>query len=349
MTTIALAPVNIVHIIFLSVCGFGLLLTWGKKQHKALALLLVTYSIQQLFNILEELNITRQYHLITPAIQMAYGPLYYLFCKNLVYGNIQLCRHLIHLLPALIAIAFTAWWPIVLQVAFAWLIIYFALTFHLLRRYHKVLPEIIADTDRHTLDWLTRVLIIIFVIEFIDFTRLNLQLHLDYNLLVNWYFVSALITLSYVTYILLKVVRQPSLYMDIAKFEQQVLLKTTGEVTQAQAVFGLVDQHVRTSLAYRKPKYGLRDLADELGITEANISWAINQGGGQSFSSYINSFRVDEVKEAIASGLGRQNLLDIAFKAGFNSKSSFNAVFKRHAGMSPSEYMHQQLVLKSRH
>ena len=340
MTTLALAPVNIVHIVFMSLCVFGLLLTWGKKQYKALALLLIAYSIQQLFNILEELNITRQYHLITPAIQMAYGPLYYLFTKNLVYGNLRLRRHIVHLIPALVAIAFTAWWPTVLQAAFLWLIVYFALTFNLLWRYHKLLPQVIADTDRHALDWLTRVLIIIFVIELIDFTRLNLQLHLDYTLLVHWYFVSAVITLSYVTYVLLMVIRQPSLAMDLAKFEQQVVLKPEGEASQAKPVFELLDQHVRASFAYRKPKYGLRDLADELGVTEANISWAINQGGGQSFSNYINSFRVAEVKEAIAKGLGRQNLLDIAFTSGFNSKSSFNAVFKRHTGMSPTEYMH---------
>lgn len=334
--TISLAPVNFVHIAYLSVSLFGLLLIFGKKQYKALALLLAAHAIQQLFNLLEELGISS--YLVTPAIQMAYGPLYYLFVKNLVYGNLDVKKSLVHLLPAVIGLAVTTWWPVVLQAAFVWLIVYFWLAFRLLRHYHHLLAEVTSDTDRHALTWLMRVFTVIFVLEFIDFTRLNLQLALDYHLLVDWYFVSALLSLAVTVYLVLKAIRQPTLYAGIAELEQRVSQGTSGEVEQARAVFESIDQHVRQTLAYRRPKYALRDLAGELGLTDANVSWAINQGGGQSFSDYINAFRIAEVKQTISHAARQQTLLDIAFEAGFSSKSSFNAVFKRHTGVTPSQY-----------
>lgn len=334
--TITLAPVNIIHIAFLSVSLFGLLLIVGKQQYKALALLLAAHAAQQLFNLYEELGFSS--YLVTPAIQLAYGPLYYLFAKNLVYGDLSLRKHLVHLLPAVIALALTAWWPLVLQVAFVWLTAYVLLTFRLLHRYHKLLAEVTADTDRHALKWLTRTLVVIFALEFIDFTRLNLQLHLDYQLLVEWYFVSALLSFAFTVYLVIMAIRQPALYAGIAELEEQAPARDSSESAQARAVFETIDRHVQKTSAYRQPKYGLRDLAGEMGLSDVHVSWAINQGGGKSFSDYINALRVAEVKQVISSKQGQQNLLDIAFATGFSSKSSFNAVFKRHTGLTPTQY-----------
>lgn len=348
MIQVTLAPVNIIHIAYITLAVLGLLLLSGRGQYKALMLFLGAHLIQESFNILEEQHITSQYYLITPAIQLAFGPLYYLFAKNLIYGDLNIRQHLIHLLPAVIAIGFTHWWPTELMIAFAILVTYFFFTFRLLHRYHKVLENTIADGDKHSLNWLTRTLIVVFVIEFIDFTRLNLQLTLSYELLVNWYFVSALISFLCTAYLVLKAVRQPLLYSGISDIQKRIEERQEagrgedrGDVELARTLFSAVEAHQLQTLAYRRPKYSLRNLADEMGLTEQSISWAINTGGQKNFSDFINDLRIDEIKQSLAQSANDKNILDIALNAGFNSKSSFNAVFKKHTGMTPSQYAKQ--------
>jgi AraC-like DNA-binding protein len=51
----------------------------------------------------------------------------------------------------------------------------------------------------------------------------------------------------------------------------------------------------------------------------------------------INSYRVNEAK-ALLINEPQDTILDIAYAAGFNSKASFNRIFKKVTGMTPSEY-----------
>lgn len=163
MGSITLAPVNILHIIYASIAVFGIFVVAGKKEYKALALLLAVHALQESLDIFEDQNITRQYWLVTPALQLAFGSLYYLFAKNLIYGDLRLRRHLLHLLPAAVAILFTKWWPALLALAFFILLVYLVLTFRLIGRYHIAISELTADDDRHKLNWLRNTLIVDFL------------------------------------------------------------------------------------------------------------------------------------------------------------------------------------------
>ena len=346
MTSITLAPVNIVHIAYVTLALFSICLVAGRKQCAGLAMLLAAHALQELFNPLEELGVTRQFLLVTPAIQLAFGPLYFIFTKNLIDGDLAIRRHLAHLLPAVIALAFTAWWPAELMAAFGVFIVYSVLIFRLLRRYHRVLGNTVSDAEPHSLAWLSRTMAIILVLETVDFIRLNLQTRLDQNVLSPWYFASAVISLACTAYLVLKAVRQPAAYASVAQAlaaladERRGLKKV--DLDLARTLFADIDRHVRASLAYRRQKYALRQLADETGLTEQDVSWAINTGGGKSFSDFINDLRIGEIRQALARNMNEHTILDIAFSAGFNSKSSFNAVFKRSTGLTPSQYMRQQ-------
>lgn len=82
----------------------------------------------------------------------------------------------------------------------------------------------------------------------------------------------------------------------------------------------------------------LQDIAGYTGLSVKDISWAINTGGGQSFADYINQLRIARVVD-MAKRQNHRTLLDIAMDAGFSSKSSFNSVFKKHTGQTPSQYL----------
>lgn len=90
---------------------------------------------------------------------------------------------------------------------------------------------------------------------------------------------------------------------------------------------------------YRNSKLSLHILAGKTGLTENNISQLINEGLKKNFYDFVNEYRVNEVKRIIKD---RQHdhltLLGIAIECGFNSKSTFNSIFKKHTGMTPSQY-----------
>ena len=342
MMPITLTPVNIIHIAYVTLALFSILLVIGRAPYKALVLLLAAHLIQEFLNPFEELQITQ--YLLTPAFQLAFGPLYYLFVKNLIYGDLNIRQHLIHLLPAVIALALTRWWPIELMVAFVILVIYIVASFRLILRYHRILKQTLSDGENHSLIWLTRTFSVIFLIELIDFTRLNLQQTLSDEILVNWYFVSALVSLLCTAYLVIKAVRQPVLYGGISRLETSLgasAIPAEKDLELAKTIFAAIESHQYETGAYRQPKYSLRNLAEDMQLTEQNVSWALNRGGEKSFSDFINELRLEEVKQLLKQNKNTKNVLDIAFAAGFSSKSTFNAVFKKSTGMTPSQYLQQ--------
>jgi AraC-like DNA-binding protein len=90
---------------------------------------------------------------------------------------------------------------------------------------------------------------------------------------------------------------------------------------------------------YRNSKLTLPDLAAMLETTTHHLSQTLNSQIEANFYDFVNSYRVDEVKSRLADPSSRHlTILSIGLDAGFNSKSSFNSVFKKQTGMSPSEY-----------
>ncbi len=89
---------------------------------------------------------------------------------------------------------------------------------------------------------------------------------------------------------------------------------------------------------YRDPDLTLSDLAREIEINRNLLSQIINDEFKQNFYGFINTFRVEEIKEIIKNTDNETSLLKIAMDAGFNSKATFNAVFKKITGLTPSVY-----------
>ena len=86
----------------------------------------------------------------------------------------------------------------------------------------------------------------------------------------------------------------------------------------------------------------IQKLAEKLSIPANHLSQTINERLGQTFSDFVNSYRVEAAKRKLLDPAFRHlSVLGIAEEVGFNSKSSFNSVFKKHANMTPSEFRNQ--------
>ena len=95
---------------------------------------------------------------------------------------------------------------------------------------------------------------------------------------------------------------------------------------------------------YRDSALTLQVLADALDTTAHVLSQILNTRIGKSFYVFVNAYRVEAVQLALADPTARERgVLEIAFEAGFNSKSTLNSFFKRQTGMTPSEYRKQAI------
>ncbi|NJK95779.1 MAG: AraC family transcriptional regulator [Bacteroidales bacterium] len=91
---------------------------------------------------------------------------------------------------------------------------------------------------------------------------------------------------------------------------------------------------------YLEPKLTLNALAAELNISVNYLSQLINQYQGKNFYDFVNGFRIEEFKSRVLSPKNQHlTILALAFDSGFNSKSSFNLAFKKHTGLTPSEFL----------
>jgi len=77
--------------------------------------------------------------------------------------------------------------------------------------------------------------------------------------------------------------------------------------------------------------------AHALGIEPYQLSRFLNIHLRTTFTNLVNSYRVLEARDLLT-GNSSGSILDIAFSSGFNSKASFNRIFKQRTGMTPSEY-----------
>ena len=83
----------------------------------------------------------------------------------------------------------------------------------------------------------------------------------------------------------------------------------------------------------------LKKLSDSTGISEKKISAFLNNHLDTGFKAYINLYRVEEVKQKLKSEeYNKLTLVAISEECGFNSKASFYRIFKKHTGISPSQY-----------
>lgn len=90
--------------------------------------------------------------------------------------------------------------------------------------------------------------------------------------------------------------------------------------------------------------YILRELnaqmvAKTLGIKQHHLTEVMNEYIGKNFYTFVNEYRVAEVQQLLQNKqFSHYSLLAIAYEAGFNSKSSFNTIFKKITGLTPTEY-----------
>lgn len=106
-----------------------------------------------------------------------------------------------------------------------------------------------------------------------------------------------------------------------------------------QALKTQVEQFMERKKPYLNTQITLERFAKELNLPQRQVSMVINKGFKRNFQEYINSYRIAEAKKLLADPACQgMTVLEVATQSGFNSKASFNRLFKTETKLTPSEY-----------
>lgn len=91
----------------------------------------------------------------------------------------------------------------------------------------------------------------------------------------------------------------------------------------------------------------IHDVSKSLNIPRHHLTQVINENMKMNFYYFINEYRVEEAKNRLTDPKFKNfTILSIAYDSGFNSKSSFNGVFKKFTGYTPSSFRNKKTAIQ---
>jgi AraC-like DNA-binding protein len=100
-----------------------------------------------------------------------------------------------------------------------------------------------------------------------------------------------------------------------------------------------IKQFMNEEKPYLDPEISLPSFSEKIGLSPYQFSNTLNKCLGKNFFTFINEYRINEVKDRLRNKKSQDSILKIAFDSGFNSKSTFNDFFKKMVGKTPSQYL----------
>ncbi len=226
-------------------------------------------------------------------------------------------------------------------------------TFVVIKRHKKRLKEFISySSEKITLRWLVGLSITFYTGYVVMFIFGGVDILVGF-MPFDPYEIS-FISLTLLTFLFgVFGFHQPSIFEEVVtneRVENSVQLELDLDIKKYQRsglknedVADLVNK-IRKYMVIKKPYLDrdltIFDLSSQLHISRHALSEVINEHMGMNFYNLVNEYRVKEVKDRMKSEDYRQlTILAIAYDSGFNSKSSFNTIFKEKTGQTPSQYL----------
>ena len=295
------------------------------------------------------------------------GPLFYFYVRCIVDKSFQFAfRHFVHFVPFVLFVwiipLFTADFLSFRQVnygmlstfdpfndsisllqyvyssvfvtQFVHLLLYLICAFTAIKQYEKNLAASYSSMNSQEIGWLKIVnFLLLLIVALVSMFLTLFFVTRSYNRNFDYFYVIPSTVLIYlVSYRLAGVQWLPIAPAAAVKYKKSSL-KTDEGKEQARKL----EEYLATHKPYLNNELRLEDLAEMVGITPHHLSQVLNEHMKSTFFDVINFQRVEEAKRLITTE-DKQTLLEIAFKAGFNNKTSFTNAFKKFAGQTPLEF-----------
>jgi AraC-like DNA-binding protein len=208
------------------------------------------------------------------------------------------------------------------------------------RKYQQMIRDEVSNTEDVNISWVRFFTGVFLIINLSFFVSLFAVIHFNVINMV-WKSVGVILSLS------IFALGYKGILQKEILFPESLARSGTDEPTihpdpvarPDNALVEKLQQYMKKEKPYLDPELSLSTLAKAMGLNRNQLSHLINTGLGENFYDFINKYRVEEVKRLMADPQKQNyNLLGMAFESGFKSKSTFNLIFKRFTGLTPSEY-----------
>lgn len=306
---------------------------------------------------------------ITAPVPLLYGPFLFLYVLYSIKSEKHLLkRDYIHFVPALVSYLYMmpfyftysaeekvqvdkgliddyGVFSIILLISFIVSgITYAILAYRMLRKRHKIVEDNYSYSNRIDMNWLRFAILgigsVFITAAVVIIFREMLGFQFPFNADILFYS----IIVGFVVFIGYSGIRQQDLFTNKVKSEED-LVKVEAEYIRsslkqeiAVSKHGELLELMEKDKPYLNPKLTLSDLANSLSLSSNHLSQIINQYEQVNFHDFINKYRVEEFIQRVQSNKNF-NILAHALDSGFNSKSSFNSVFKKYKSVTPSQYI----------
>jgi AraC-like DNA-binding protein len=304
-------------------------------------------------------------------------PLLFLYIQSVVYSDFKFKKiHLLHLIPWILnlivltpryfVVDFDAKWAFLnstdyrelTEIRISYILVhvqvmvYFIMSFILIKKYKILLLENYSNANLFNHKWLFQLVVLLAIEAFIaTFKNIFLFLQLE-----TIYFYTQLTTslsaLVFMCWIVLRAMHSPEIFRGInsnlqlvKSIVQEKQRMREQDSIESQEIVAL-KKYMLEEKPYLNDSLTIHDLSKEIDLNVRELSLLINHDLNQHFFDFINGYRIRKAMEILKDPEKKElTVLEILYEVGFNSKSSFNTAFKKHANQTPTEF--RQKALKS--
>ncbi|MEO7988512.1 MAG: AraC family transcriptional regulator [Chryseolinea sp.] len=311
-----------------------------------------------------------------PALALAFGPLLYFYTKSVIFRDFKFSFSILfHLVPFVVleCVTLGVYSSLSVEVKlnllhtiidqnlpgefnigsvliFIHFVIYASLAWRLISEYKKIVNEKFSDTQRTNVKQLVTMLIF-FLVMFV-LSILSSLIHL--TSLASWYYalftIAIVLLFIFINQILFATLKNPHLFSIVEEKEVSAIPFSNPKYVasllnedEKRTIKEKVLLYMLNDKPYLDPDLSLDQLATQLQIKPRLLSQIINETLKKNFFDFVNYYRIEEAKHIFDHPEDPKiTVLEVLYQVGFNSKSSFNTVFKKETGLTPSEYRQQK-------
>ncbi len=243
-------------------------------------------------------------------------------------------------------------------------LIYFYLSLKTLNSYQRSIKQLYSETSRIDLNW-AKILVygyLILILSFMAIFPLILRTPEHFNVLL---LLNMAIATPYIYIATYKGVMQPMIWQLQPEVNKEIIEEQIHQVEEIEEKTanteivrtnkqGLSNERIdeiarkiivlmESEKLFQEPELTLQQLAAKLEVPTYQVSLTLNEGMKKNFYDLVNGYRVEEAKRLLTDEKNKNyTILSVGFEAGFNSKTTFNTVFKKFTQLTPTEFRNNQ-------